>query len=105
MGYEGILVDLANNGAEAITMLTENTYAAVLMDCQMPIMDGYEATKRIRTNPRFDSLPIIAMTGNIDENDQQRCLDSGMNGFISKPVDWEQAFLILDKLINPPIKQ
>lgn len=104
MGYEGILVDLANNGAEAIAMLTENTYAAVLMDCQMPIMDGYEATKRIRTNPRFDSLPIIAMTGNIDENDQQRCLDSGMNGFISKPVDWEQAFLILDKLINEPIK-
>ena len=105
MSYEGILVDLAKNGAEAIAMLTENAYAAVLMDCQMPIMDGYEAAKRIRTNPRFDTLPIIAMTGNIDEIDQQRCLDSGMNGFISKPVDWEQAFLTLDQLINTPVKQ
>ncbi len=100
MGHEGMLVDLANNGLEALALLADNDYAAVLMDCQMPIMDGFEATKRIRANPRFKMLPIIAMTGNVDNNDHQRCLDFGMNGFISKPVDWEQAFLTLDHWIN-----
>ena len=81
-------------------MLADNTYAAVLMDCQMPIMDGFEATERIRANPRFDTLPIIAMSGNADEDDQQRCLACGMNDFISKPVDWERAFLTLDQWIS-----
>jgi PAS domain S-box-containing protein len=100
LGQEGMLVDLANNGLEALALLDDNDYAAVLMDCQMPIMDGFEATKRIRANPRFNTLPIIAMTGNVDNNDHQRCLDFGMNGFISKPVDWEQAFLTLDHWIN-----
>ena len=103
MGYEGMLVDLANNGVEALTLLEHNTYAAVLMDCQMPIMDGFEASRRIRANPRFDSLPIIAMTGNVEASDHQRCLDCGMNDFISKPVDWEQAFLTLDKWISHPV--
>ena len=101
MGYEGMIVDLANNGVEALALLTDNDYAAVLMDCQMPIMDGFEATQRIRANPRYDDLPIIAMTGNVDESDRQRCYDCGMNGFISKPVDWDQAFLTLNRLINP----
>ncbi|MEY3289277.1 MAG: hypothetical protein RLZZ419_1519, partial [Pseudomonadota bacterium] len=100
MGHEGILVDLANNGVEALALLANNEYAAVLMDCQMPIMDGFETTKRIRANPRFDTLPIIAMSGNVNEKDRQRCLDCGMNGFISKPVDWEQAFLTLDHWIG-----
>jgi CheY-like chemotaxis protein len=100
MEHEGMQVDLANNGVEAIALLANNDYAAVLMDCQMPIMDGYEATKRIRTNPRFDTLPIIAMSGNVGNVDQQRCFDSGMNDFISKPVDWEQAFLTLNNWIN-----
>jgi len=103
MGYEGMLVDLANNGVEALTLLEHNTYAAVLMDCQMPIMDGFEASRRIRANPRFDSLPIIAMTGNVEASDHQRCLDCGMNDFISKPVNWEQAFLTLDKWISHPV--
>ena len=100
MGYEGILVDLAKNGLEALALLADNTYAAVLMDCQMPIMDGFEATERIRANPHFDTLPIIAMSGNADEDDQQRCLACGMNDFISKPVDWERAFLTLDQWIS-----
>jgi CheY-like chemotaxis protein len=104
MGHEGMLVDLANNGVEALTLLEQNVYAAVLMDCQMPIMDGFEASRRIRANPNFDSLPIIAMTGNVDASDHQRCLDCGMNDFISKPVDWEQAFLTLDKWISHPEK-
>ena len=100
MSQEGMLVDLANNGVEALTLLEHNVYAAVLMDCQMPIMDGFEASRRIRANPRFDSLPIIAMTGNVYTSDHQRCLDCGMSDFISKPVDWEEAFLTLNKWIS-----
>jgi CheY-like chemotaxis protein len=102
MGFEGMLVDLANNGVEALTLLEHNVYAAVLMDCQMPIMDGFEASRRIRANPRFDNLPIIAMTGNVDEHDRQRCFDSGMNEIINKPVDWEVAFLTMNQWIGQP---
>ena len=104
MGYEGMLVDLANNGVEALAMLSDNDYAAVLMDCQMPIMDGFETTQRIRANPRFDSMPIIAMTGNVDEHDRQRCLDCGMSEIINKPVDWEHAFFTLDHWLSHPRK-
>ncbi|MFI3223220.1 MAG: ATP-binding protein [Methylococcaceae bacterium] len=104
MGYEGMLVDLANNGVEALAMLPDNDYAAVLMDCQMPIMDGFETTQRIRANPRFDSMPIIAMTGNVDEHDRQRCLDCGMSEIINKPVDWEHAFFTLDHWLSHPRK-
>jgi signal transduction histidine kinase/CheY-like chemotaxis protein len=100
MGYAGMMVDLANNGVEALALLAVNDYAAVLMDCQMPIMDGFEATKRIRANPCFDNLPIIAMTGNVDQYDRQRCFDCGMNEIINKPVDWEEAFLTLDQCIS-----
>ena len=103
MGYEGMLVDLANNGVEALALLAEHDYAAVLMDCQMPIMDGFEATQRIRANPRYDNLPIIAMTGNVAEHDRQRCLACGMNDIINKPVDWEAAFLTLDQWISQPL--
>jgi len=103
MGYEGMVVDLANNGVEALALLAENDYAAVLMDCQMPIMDGFEATQRIRANPRYNSLPIIAMTGNVAEHDRQRCLACGMNDIINKPVDWEAAFLTLDQWISQPL--
>ena len=103
MGYEGMLVDLANNGVEALALLAEHDYAAVLMDCQMPIMDGFEATQRIRANPRYDNLPIIAMTGNVAEHDRQRCLACGMNAIIHKPVDWEAAFLTLDQWISQPV--
>jgi PAS domain S-box-containing protein len=104
LGYEGMLVDLAKNGTEALALLEDNDYAAVLMDCQMPIMDGFETTKLIRMNPRFDTLPIIAMTGNAEEEDQLRCFNAGMNEFISKPVDWEKAFLTLDQWINNPAR-
>ena len=100
LGHEGMLVDLANNGVEALALLAVNDYALVLMDCQMPVMDGFEATKRIRANPRYNSLPVIAMTGNVDEYDIQRCFDSGMNDIINKPVDWEEAFLTIELWIS-----
>jgi two-component system sensor histidine kinase/response regulator len=61
----------------------------VLMDCQMPVMDGYTATQRIREQPEFSKLPIIAMTANVMANDRDHVLESGMNDFIAKPFDLE----------------
>ncbi|MDI1230743.1 MAG: response regulator [Methylobacter sp.] len=101
LGYEGIRVDLASNGVEAIAMIGKNDYAAVLMDCQMPMMDGFEASRIIRADPRFTDLPIIAMTGNVMDQDQERCFASGMNDHISKPVDWGQFFQTLARWVKP----
>jgi two-component system sensor histidine kinase/response regulator len=83
-------LDLAENGAEAVQMVQENDYDAVLMDMQMPIMDGTEATQAIRSEPRFQDLPIIAMTANAMAADKEKCLKAGMNDHIAKPIDPEE---------------
>jgi CheY-like chemotaxis protein/signal transduction histidine kinase/ligand-binding sensor domain-containing protein len=101
LGHEGIRVDIASNGEEAIAMIGQNDYSAVLMDCQMPVMDGFEATRLIRSDPRFAKLPIIAMTGNVMNEDREHCLASGMNDHIGKPVDWEEFFRILERWVKP----
>ncbi|MCM2678737.1 PAS domain S-box protein [Echinimonas agarilytica] len=80
-------VDVANNGQEALTAVNENTYDLVLMDCQMPVMDGYEATRQIRTLDQFKLLPIVAMTANAMAGDRERCIAAGMNDHIAKPID------------------
>jgi len=67
----------------------------VLMDMQMPVMDGIEATKVIRADSRFQTLPIIAMTANAMAADRDRCLDAGMNDHIAKPIDPDQLFKVL----------
>ncbi|MFI3186262.1 MAG: response regulator, partial [Methylococcaceae bacterium] len=103
LGHEGIRVDLAANGEQALAMISKNDYSAVLMDGQMPVMDGFEATRRIRSDPRFATLPIIALTGNVMTEDRKRCLASGMNDHIAKPVDWEQLFQTLERWIGPQI--
>ncbi|WAR44396.1 response regulator [Methylomonas rapida] len=91
----GLIVDLACNGAEALELVAKHEYATVLMDCLMPVMDGFIATETIRKNPRFADLPIIAMTANVMAEEKQRCLASGMNDHIGKPIHWDQ---LLEKL-------
>ncbi len=93
-------VDLAENGAIALEMIHGNEYDAVLMDMQMPVMDGIEATRAIRANPRFERLPIIAMTANAMESDRMLCLEAGMNDHIAKPIDPDQLFGVLLRWIR-----
>ncbi|WP_207630242.1 response regulator [Paracoccus xiamenensis] len=85
----GLVVDCAENGRIACEMLEADStgYAAVLMDVQMPVMDGVSATRRIRQNWSKERLPIIAMTAHAYEEDRRRCLDAGMNDHVSKPID------------------
>ena len=85
-------VDIANNGKEALEMLEAATYDAVLMDIQMPIMDGFEATKRLRADERFAKLPVLAMTANATVEDRARTAEAGMNAHISKPIDPKELF-------------
>ena len=97
-----VFVDLAENGAEAVRMAGENDYDIVLMDMQMPVMDGIEATRILRSNPRFPTLPIIAMTANALVSDREMCLQAGMNDHIAKPIDPDQLFGVLLRWIKRP---
>ncbi|MDO8466403.1 MAG: response regulator [Gallionella sp.] len=91
----GICVDVADNGAEAVEKIGQVGYDAVLMDCQMPVMDGFEATRKIRSDRRFADLPILAMSGDATEDDRKKCIECGMNGHVAKPIDAGQLFATL----------
>ena len=93
----GLEVDLAENGLEAVQKIQTNQYALVLMDIQMPIMDGYQATRLIRKDDRFNALPIIAMTANAMNTDRAESLKAGMNEHIGKPFDPEALKRLLGK--------
>jgi PAS domain S-box-containing protein len=97
-----VFVDLAENGEVALRMIRDNDYDVVLMDMQMPVMDGIEATRIIRSNPRFEGLPIIAMTANAMASDRILCLEAGMNDHIAKPIDPDQLFGVLLRWIRRP---
>ena len=97
----GATVEVANDGLEAVHRLLEQpeppNVAVVLMDVQMPEMDGYQATKTIRSDPRFAALPIIAMTAHATIEERQKCLDAGMNGHVSKPIDPAALFETVER--------
>ncbi|HEY6375993.1 MAG TPA: response regulator [Edaphobacter sp.] len=94
-------IDLAENGEVAVRMVGEHNYDLVLMDMQMPVMDGIAATKVIRSNPRFCELPIIAMTANAMDADREICRQAGMNDHVSKPIDPDAMFATVMKWIKP----
>ena len=92
MECRGIQVTIANNGQEALDQLAAvapDYYHLVLMDLQMPVMDGYEATRRLRTDPRYFSLPLVAMSAHAMIEERERCQALGMNGHLSKPIELE----------------
>jgi two-component system sensor histidine kinase/response regulator len=96
----GMEVVTANNGAEALECLQREDFDGVLMDCQMPVMDGYEATRRIRQDPRFTHLPIIATTANALKGDRELVLAAGMNDLIAKPIEPQVMLATLSKWIG-----
>ena len=96
---KGYAIDIANDGREALTKLDArpNHYQIVLMDVQMPVMDGIEATRTIRKNAVWERLPIIAMTAHAMNGDQERCMQAGMNSYISKPVQPAHLIATIEK--------
>ncbi len=93
----GYPVDVVNTGKEAVAAVQNKKYKLVLMDVQMPEMDGFEATRRIREiSPEFANLPIVAMTAYAMAGDRERCLDAGMNDYLSKPLNVEELFKVIE---------
>ena len=101
----GATVTIANHGGEAVKILTQGAqpppFDIVFMDLQMPEMDGFTATKLLRADPRFQTLPIIAMTAHALVEERQRCLDAGMNDHVSKPIDPDALFATLARWVKP----
>ena len=102
---EGISVAVACDGRQALEMLEREPFDAVLMDCQMPVMDGFAATRALRERPQWRDLPVIAMTANAMVGDRQKALDAGMNDHIAKPIDVAQMFATLARWVLPRIRQ
>jgi two-component system sensor histidine kinase/response regulator len=97
----GLVVTVATNGDEAVRAVKEKDFEAVLMDVQMPIMDGYQATREIRKDERLKDLPIIAMTAHAMVGDREKCMEVGMNDYVSKPIEPKDLFSTLAKWIKP----
>lgn len=85
----GASVTIAENGVEALSLIEHTHFDIVLMDIHMPVMDGIEATKNIRADPRYDVMPILALTAGVLDSEQKKCIDIGMNGFVGKPFEIE----------------
>ncbi|BBR53004.1 response regulator [Pseudomonas guariconensis] len=92
----GCQVLLATQGAEALAQLEQETVDMVLMDCNMPVMDGYEATRRIRQDGRWPALPIVALTANAMPEERERCRAAGMNDYLAKPFRREELLALVD---------
>ena len=97
----GLVVSIANNGKEAVEMVRAGNFDVVLMDIQMPVMGGFEATQEIRRDERFKDLPIIAMTAHAMAGDREKSLEAGMNDHVTKPIDPDQLISALVKWIKP----
>jgi CheY-like chemotaxis protein len=94
--HKGVLVEVARNGQEAIDKLESVAdIDLVLMDVMMPVMDGLEATRRIRARSGFQKLPIIAVTAKAMKDDQEQCLRAGTNDYVAKPIDLERLFSLM----------
>ena len=103
--YRGLVCDIAIDGAEAVNAFRKKDYDLILMDCQMPEMDGFEATRIIREEGKSGKRPtIIAMTANAMTGDRSGCLAAGMDDYISKPINMAEFYCLLDKYLTEPIE-
>jgi len=99
----GIVVNIAGDGQEALAILGRERFDAVLMDCQMPVMDGYEATRALRRRPELKDLPVIAMTANAMAADREKVLQAGMNDHVAKPIRVDDLFATLARWVHPAL--
>ena len=97
---EGVDVDVADDGRQALDRIARRDYAAVFMDCQMPVLDGYDATRALRRDGGGD-LPVIALTANAMKGDRERCLEAGMDDYLSKPIDLLELQRVLGAWVMP----
>ncbi|HKX43969.1 MAG TPA: response regulator, partial [Burkholderiaceae bacterium] len=97
----GMAVTVAVNGQEALDWLGRAQFDGVLMDCQMPVLDGYAATRALRKLPELRNLPVIAMTANAMAGDREKVIEAGMNDHIAKPINIEQMFATLTRWLRP----
>ncbi|MBF0369701.1 MAG: transporter substrate-binding domain-containing protein [Magnetococcales bacterium] len=97
----GVITDLAENGQEALDKLAQESFDGVLLDIQMPVMDGYTAAREIRKQEKFKDLPVIAMTANAMAGDREKVLEAGMNDHIAKPINVREMFNTMAKWIVP----
>jgi CheY-like chemotaxis protein/HPt (histidine-containing phosphotransfer) domain-containing protein len=100
LGDVGMTIATARDGCEALRLLEQQRFDAVLMDCQMPELDGFEATRQLRQRPGLQDLPVIAMTANAMVGDKEKSLAAGMNDHISKPIDVDELFATLAKWVE-----
>ena len=96
----GVAVDVAETGLEALRMVERNSYDAVLMDVQMPEMDGFVAVSRLRADSRFGNLPVIAVTAHAMPGDREHCLEAGFTDYLSKPINPARLFEALGRRIG-----
>jgi two-component system, sensor histidine kinase and response regulator len=102
----GFTVEFATDGQKAVDMVAANRYDLVFMDCQMPVMDGYQATEQIRrTEPPGRHVVIVAMTANAMQTDRERCLDAGMDDYVSKPINKSEIVAVLRRHLPASIPQ
>ncbi|MEY3807686.1 MAG: hypothetical protein RI893_662 [Pseudomonadota bacterium] len=101
LALAGISVEIANNGKEALALLTQSEFDAVLMDMHMPVMDGFEATKQLRNLPRFATLPVLALSAGVTPEEQEQCLAVGISDFIAKPINPVKLLAILARWLRP----
>jgi two-component system sensor histidine kinase/response regulator len=94
----GYTIDVAANGHKAIELVEQKPYDVVLMDVNMPSMDGLEATQLIRQTEVGRALPIIGLTASVMDGDRQRCLEAGMNDHLAKPIDWDCLIALLNRM-------
>jgi two-component system sensor histidine kinase/response regulator len=102
-----LMIDVAANGLESLAALQfsakKYSYSLIIMDCQMPEMDGYEATRQIRegkAGERYKDIPIVAMTANAMQGDREKCIGAGMNDYLTKPINPKEIYQILTKWLK-----
>ena len=98
LSRRGYQVDIAANGAVALELARQHRYAVIFMDCQMPVLDGYQATLEIRRGETGRRVPIVAMTADVRTEDRQRCREVGMDGYLGKPFTGEALDTALAEL-------